>query len=791
MLRKITLLILCSLSFSYAQPATPLGDSLVIPSFNSASNNTKYCFHISQESAAVGFKYDSFLMGDQHGKVYVSFPQKWGIPEVIEYINGELYVASNYLRFISPTPKAYLTKYRNGSWLVLDSLDGVINTGTLHQGKMYYGGYINDTLRQLKNVVGLVNDSFSQVGQFSSVDSIFSLQSQSNELWAAGRFNLATNSDTAHIMVYDTASNLWSMPIKEDPSFSIGRKYLAAGFFFANRSYLIRDSTVYLVRNDSLISIYHLSLPADFHDWYKIKTVEINGKLYFNAGSDIIEYDNTNFRKLNPALGGYPITTILLFQNKIYGSFNSWWPTLAGLNYNYSFLWDPNPIYGSGMVQGKAFFDQNLNCQLDLGEFREIAFAMQLKHLQTGNQHVLAFHKDYSTILPAGSYQVDSIRTLRTSSQYLHRQPSCVGDTFHIDTVSNASTYDLAFRYNGPIDHAVSIEAASGRFRRGFRERVYLKVENRSFLSRTTPYNVEVILPPTVSYISGSLSPSQINGDTIEYSIPGLTGFSQRTIYLDMNVSMANAILDTLCLKARFLSFIDSVAANNIDSTFPGVVAAYDPNDKRPNLEESLPGLKQLDYHIRFQNTGTDTAYKVVVRDTLESYFDPFSIKLGSSSHSYQFQLEDENILVWTFDNILLPDSNTNPLGSQGFLKFQIDVDPNLPVGSIIDNDAEIYFDFQAPIHTNHAQTFIVDGLDQAENPSAPELKVYPNPFSDGITIETLRPDTEMKLFSSQGKLLGSFYFSEPGKHQLALSNLKTGVYILRSASSSYRILKQ
>ncbi|MEM1121523.1 MAG: hypothetical protein AAGJ18_13825, partial [Bacteroidota bacterium] len=73
-------------------------------------------------------------------------------------------------------------------------------------------------------------------------------------------------------------------------------------------------------------------------------------------------------------------------------------------------------------------------------------------------------------------------------------------------------------------------------------------------------------------------------------------------------------------------------------------IGAYDPNDKAaiPSGIDSENFVKKntdLTYKIRFQNTGTDTAFNVVILDTLSNLLDASSVLPGASSHDYQFQL--------------------------------------------------------------------------------------------------------------------------------------------------------
>ncbi|MCB0589549.1 MAG: hypothetical protein KDD06_29965, partial [Phaeodactylibacter sp.] len=142
----------------------------------------------------------------------------------------------------------------------------------------------------------------------------------------------------------------------------------------------------------------------------------------------------------------------------------------------------------------------------------------------------------------------------------------------------------------------------------------------------------------------------------------------------------------------------------------------YDPNDKQafPKGQGSnhlLHPTFGLDYLIRFQNTGTDTAFLVVIRDTLPAGLSPGSLRPGAASHPYAFTLRANGVAEFRFDNIMLPDSSTNLEGSQGFVQFSIEQQPGNPNGAIIENSAAIYFDFNEPIVTNYAWHTIDDGF--------------------------------------------------------------------------------
>ena len=146
------------------------------------------------------------------------------------------------------------------------------------------------------------------------------------------------------------------------------------------------------------------------------------------------------------------------------------------------------------------------------------------------------------------------------------------------------------------------------------------------------------------------------------------------------------------------------------------VTGSFDPNDKTGyplGLTDSnyIAPNQEIQYVIRFQNTGTDTAFTVVIRDTLTANLDIFSVISGVASDNYTFRMYGPRVLEWTFDNILLPDSNTNELESHGFVTFTVAQNSNLPNGVMIQNAADIYFDFNAPVITNLATHTVNDGL--------------------------------------------------------------------------------
>ena len=216
-------------------------------------------------------------------------------------------------------------------------------------------------------------------------------------------------------------------------------------------------------------------------------------------------------------------------------------------------------------------------------------------------------------------------------------------------------------------------------------------------------------------------------------------------------------------------------------------IGSFDPNDKQAfprgyGADHLLEANTDLDYLIRFQNTGTDTAFTVVVLDTLSAYLDASAVRPGAASHPYEFALLDGNILRFTFNHILLPDSNVNEAASHGFIKFHIPQVADNPNGTVIENSAAIFFDLNDPVITNTTfhtigDHFVLVSTDQA--PAGHALKVYPNPAGASAWFEMPNKTTGMAVFQLQdqlGKTVRQTTFSGGG-YRFERGSLPSGIY--------------
>jgi hypothetical protein len=240
---------------------------------------------------------------------------------------------------------------------------------------------------------------------------------------------------------------------------------------------------------------------------------------------------------------------------------------------------------------------------------------------------------------------------------------------------------------------------------------VYMLKDNRTTMSSATPM------------------PDRVSGDSLFWNFTNLNPFQE--VAIDLSLSVGAPPLVNITDTLRFKAFIEPVAqdqqlADNQDSVIRVATGSYDPNDKNENhgghvtLSEASNGY--LSYVIRFQNLGTDTAFSIIVRDTLDEKLDWSSIEMIGASHAYSLQIADGNKCTWRFDNILLPHSAINEPASHGFITYRLKT-RNVQVNDVIKNSASIYFDFNLPVKTQTHETGI-----QADPIGAP-----PKPVLSGL----------------------------------------------------------
>lgn len=272
--------------------------------------------------------------------------------------------------------------------------------------------------------------------------------------------------------------------------------------------------------------------------------------------------------------------------------------------------------------------------------------------------------------------------------------------------------------------------------------------ENRLFLNYRNYGSVPIDAILTLNWdtdqqwVGSSINPTNLTGNTVTWDLGTLQVAAQEQVTVDLytspDVPIGTAIDHTLTINPLVS---DETPADNIADLVTEVVGSYDPNDKLLTPAALTPdevalGETPIEYTIRFQNTGTYHAERVVILDTLSEDLQWESMRSIASSHDQHWYIVD-GVLHVVYDNIMLPDSNANEPESHGFFQFSMLPKSDLVNGSVIENIAHIIFDFNEPIITAPA-VFLVDitsGVEPTERGA--ELSILPNPAHDRIQIRT------------------------------------------------------
>ncbi len=430
-------------------------------------------------------------------------------------------------------------------------------------------------------------------------------------------------------------------------------------------------------------------------------------------------------------------------------------------------------------LTGHSFFDANSNGLFDVGEppiagasfylTPELAYAFSdsVGDFQFGavlGAHVLSFNSQPSSYL-----------TLTT-------QPS-----YSFTNTGNQGGFDFGFRSSLP-DYNCSIS-----FNPGFM-RCFQSVTSTIIYTNTS--NVvcqgKVYLAHSSNTVFGSSVPasSSTSGDTIFWDFSNLQPFESRQITVAFTNPGAG---DTVSFKSG-IRVVDgsSVVQFEDTSTIPfSIRCAYDPNDKAA-FPEGVDDVMHytlmsdpLEYLIRFQNTGNDTAFTVYIRDTIDVSLDITTLEVLASSHPVQTEVDSNRAIVFMFNNILLVDSVADEPNSHGFVRYRLQPNAGLNDPTVVENTAYIYFDFNPAVVTNTTWNTLVQIIPVgiSESIQVDEgVFFYPNPMDEKgyFSYENSRSERMlMELFDVKGQRV-SVLESNGSFIELNRKQLSSGLYLFR-----------
>ena len=402
-------------------------------------------------------------------------------------------------------------------------------------------------------------------------------------------------------------------------------------------------------------------------------------------------------------------------------------------------------------------------------------------HFKNDEEEFISFGRADGAIglnLPEGDYEVKVI------PPYYSLWEECSWPTqLSIVGTTPITNWDITSELLEVCDAAI-LSTNAARFRRCFESTAFIQLNNVGARDLVQA-KIKLDLPEGVTMVSSSFDYYLENEAVIfplETIFPGDHVRIPVVLYISCEIDLGQQV----CLNTTLEVDAECSAMEYRDDFCLQAIGSWDPNDKHTTdnsgMERSFFEKDDFIYYkINFQNTGTDTAFNIKIVDPLHESLDMLTFEMISSSHDLDFHFDDRDLIV-EFDNIQLPDSSTNLMGSNGYFEFRIKMDTAFTSNDTIFNRAGIVFDFNEPIYTNTVSTHLqVETSLSDQGDKKMTFVLNPNPARDHIRIEVkpYRHTITFSIFDLQGNVVLS-------KKQWSVDNtidlrhLPAGVYFVK-----------
>lgn len=441
-----------------------------------------------------------------------------------------------------------------------------------------------------------------------------------------------------------------------------------------------------------------------------------------------------------------------------------------------------------GTVSGTVYIDNDQDCVQDP---LEVPVPYRVMEIQTGPQYAItddAGHYSRNllngayTIIPAGS-------DLFPICPVVQPVPFTIAD--------DAAVIDIADSSTVPLD--VQVTAASSAARPGFIHSVWSHVGNLS-AQLSGPVTVTATFDPAMSLINAAPMPTTVNGNVLTWELPALAAYQNVNIVMQLQVPADAGLIGQPFAHTISASqpLPEQSLLNNTALEDGVITGSYDPNDKTARTSTGWSDVSYyldqdqwIDYVIRFQNTGTDTAFTVVITDTLAAELDMGSFQQGLASHPFSLTFKDDRVVEWRFENVLLPDSGTNEPASHGLVTFRIKPAAGLLPGAVMSNVANIFFDFNEPVITQPS-VLVAEFSTGMSNGTKKPLRLLPNPAKDHLLLLMAEGmDRSFTLHAVDGRAVNVDARWTAQGLELDIAALVPGLYVVRTAQGSARFVKE
>ncbi|MBK9146267.1 MAG: T9SS type A sorting domain-containing protein [Flavobacteriales bacterium] len=456
---------------------------------------------------------------------------------------------------------------------------------------------------------------------------------------------------------------------------------------------------------------------------------------------------------------------------------------------NYYIVWvdafDSGPFFWelsecAGTVTGVTYRDLNANGARDIGELQVNAMLT----INPGGMNSYSGADPYSFCSALGDYTITA-----APPQYHTVTPA--SQSYSVP-VQGTQVVGMDFGFQpvpGIYDAAVNLWGQNAWI--GNNTHLYVGYENLG----SEPVNaaITLTLDLALSFVSASVAPTSVSGQTITWALPTLPPFSEGIIDVTVFTSITTApqapVLNYVVLTT---TEVDIDITNNLDDQHATAVTAIDPNDKHVSATSITPDdvadQKLLEYTINFQNTGTAPAVNIVIKDSLDADWDLSTFEMIGATHPFTLTITEE-VAIWTFAEIMLPDSTTDEPNSHGSIHYRMAPKNSLVLGDQLTNRADIYFDYNAPVLTNTTVTTVELSTGMADSGMGSGLLIAPSPSTGMVNMhwsDVHAGNAQLNVHDALGRVVFTMSIaSGSNARSIDLGFLPAGSYVARLNSGA------
>lgn len=446
-----------------------------------------------------------------------------------------------------------------------------------------------------------------------------------------------------------------------------------------------------------------------------------------------------------------------------------------------------------GAMNITAFHDLNGNCRREAGEpgIDNVSFTVGsqpfvLKTESNGELFIQSpLSKGYLTILPQDDWELN-----------------CTGDqiTYDLIALGPNPTVEIPLHEKPPVVDRPKLPAAplsigATALRPGETADYIIFLNNQD--ENTQDGTLRFEFDERLRYVSSKPAPSEVNLPLLVWDVNQIEPEERRRFIVRFKVPNDPALQgENFCSATKF--DYDGQRQFYLDSYCQVVAGDYDPvrlqriKQDKTQENETVDAQVEAEFIIQIHNDDSRTARNVHVTIPATTDFDLNRLFVGAASHEYATSKSEDGDIIISFHNIMLAPDGAD-VNTEAFVRFGVTQDDVAFDDEFVREQIDVRFDYIEDVDAalSAAQTFagppqfgeseaVVS--DVAADLTLGEVRVFPNPTSDVVTIALNSAEWTRKTTISLTNLVGQTVLTRTmlnNNYSLDVRTLPAGSYYL------------